>query len=174
MSHDSPTIRRHFDVHAEVTLRLDAWRQPEGEYGGDHVFYAETVNIPLPSTGGLKVHITVDPAQAQELAGVVLPTLRLIRVRHKVVRSSKIYRTLNAGEYGPDMPGKFIAAYPGDRARFERMLAVLDPVLMRLRVRGVKPGPWPLNRHVTPMATEAQAGTSDLASYCEVRSYRFS
>jgi hypothetical protein len=175
MAQDPITVRRRFDPHSEPTLILDVWRQPQSEYGGDHPFYAETVNIPLPSIGGFKLHITVRPEQAEELASVVLPTLRLINVRHKVVRNLEIYRSLNAREWGDDMPGKFIAVYPGDvRARFDRVLAVLDPVLLRLRARGVEPGPRPLNRHVTPMAQEARAGTSGMATYCEVGSYRFS
>ena len=150
------------------------WGQPLGEYS-DSGYFVETANIRLPSVGGFKVHITIDAGHADELARVVLPTLRLINVHHKIVVNLEAYETFNARVLGDDLPGKFITAYPGDsRARFDRLFDVLDPALFRLRQRGARPGPWPVNRQVTPRGPEARAGTSGLASFCEVRSYAVS
>lgn len=147
------------------------WGQPASEYD-ESGYFVETCTIKLPSTGGYKVHITVDLDHADELARVVLPTLRLIHVHHKIACNLEAYEMFNDRVLNDALPGKFITAYPGDtRARFDRMMNTLDPVLHRLRQRGVMPGPWPLNRQTTPMALECRAGTSGLASYVEVDDY---
>ena len=46
----------------------------------------------------------------------------------------------------------------------QRIINVIDPVLTRLRQRGVEPGPWPMNRQANDTVPEEQVGDSGMIS----------
>ncbi len=70
--------------------------QPEDEY---EVFmpFAETL-LKCGQVGGFKLHVSVDPDHADRLARVILATLRLLHVHHKVVLPGLFYRNMNNGD----------------------------------------------------------------------------
>jgi hypothetical protein len=136
----------------------DIYGQPSDEYEMFMpIFFAET-RIKSGQVGGFKLHVTVDVADADRLARVVLPTLRLLHVHHKVVLPGEFYRTMNRG----DERGKFITIYPGGAASSQRIVDAIDPVLLRLRSQGVRPGPIPTTRQSRHKEAEIQIGRSGM------------
>jgi hypothetical protein len=95
--------------------------------------------------GGCKIHVSVAEKSADTLmvANFVLPELRRLRVRHKIVRTFDEYESLNRG----DQRGKFITIYTRNPADRDRVKVAIDPELLRYRqVLGVRPGPQVMDR----------------------------
>lgn len=134
------------------------WGQPPGEYLPTlGTIFDETVTIPLTHLAGFKLHISVDPADADALARVALPTLRLLHVHHKVVRSGALYTQMNLGS----QRGKFITIYPGPVRPAQRVVDTLDPTLA---ARGFRPGPVPTTRQSDHRTYEIRVGDSGMIS----------
>ena len=122
--------------------------QPEREY---QLFmpFAET-RLKCGQIGGFKLHVTVDTDDADRLARVILPELRLLRAHHKVVLAAGFYRQMSNG----DQRGKFITVYAGAAASAQRVADAIDPALC-WPIGMVHPGPlsatspdnsWPMTR----------------------------
>jgi len=142
----------------------DLYGQPSDEY---EVFmpFAETL-LKCGQVGGFKLHVSVDPDHADRLARVILATLRLLHVHHKVVLPGLFYRNMNNG----DQRGKFITVYSGASA--QRVVDTIDPVLLRLRSQGVRPGPAPTTRQSRHTEAEIRVGQSGMIYTYFADSYR--
>ena len=93
---------------APTTFHL--YGQPDEEYDIFVPWFAET-KIKTPHRSGWKLHITVSTQHHVRLAGVILPTLRLLHTHHKVVLPGQ-YPVFNESPQG----GKFITVYAGPEA----------------------------------------------------------
>jgi hypothetical protein len=141
-----------------MSISTGPWGQPTGEYlPTPRTPFDETVTIPLTDLVGFKLHISAHPDDADVLARVVLPTLRVLHVHHKVVRSEAAYVRLNVGS----QRGKFITIYPGPARSAQRVLDTLDPTLV---ARGFRPGPVPTTRQSGHREHEIRVGDSGLVS----------
>lgn len=141
----------------------------DGPYGQplrDYAFrseslFAESMRPRQKPAGGLKVHLSVAEEDVFPAAQVLLPTLRLVEVHHKVVRTPALYAALNAG----DQRGKFITVYSGDFEPTLNLLTHIDPVLQGLRSAGIRPGPLPLSRQSRHTQLENRFGRSGMVSF---------
>jgi len=105
---------------------MSYWSQPPDEYEPvPGTIFVESKNIPLRSLVGFKIHISVDPIDVRRCAELVLPTLRLTYLHHKVVGDDERYRRMNK----TDQRGKFITVYPGPAVFAQRVLDWIDPLL---------------------------------------------
>lgn len=140
--------------------------QPSNEY---EVFipFAETI-LKCAQQGGFKLHVSVATDNADSLARVILPTLRLLHVHHKVVLPGMFYRNMNNG----DQRGKFITVYAGMAAAAQRVVDVIDPVLCRLIAEGIRPGPVPTTRQSNHREAEIRVGRSGMISTYYADNYR--
>jgi hypothetical protein len=140
--------------------------QPAEEY---ELFipFAET-RLKCGQLGGFKLHVTVDTDHADRLARVILPTLRILHVHHKVVLPGEFYRQMNNG----DQRGKFITVYAGANASAQRVVDTIDPVLLRLCSQGVRPGPAPTTRQSHHTETEIRIGQSGMIHTYWADNYR--
>jgi len=119
-----------------------------------------------PHAGGYKLHISVDPADAERVARAALPRLQSLRVSHKVVYPLSAYGTMNGGE----QRGKFITIYAGPmQPSFARVADALDASFQDMRARA---GPPALDRLAGHACAEQSYGQSGLLSYVIVASYR--
>jgi hypothetical protein len=119
-----------------------------------------------PYPGGYKLHVSVDPDDADRVARAVLPQLQSMRVSHKVVYPLGAYGTMNAGE----QRGKFITIYAGPMQQGFAMVAdTLDVSLLSMSAR---PGPQALDRQCGHAQAEQSYGRSGLLSFVIVASYR--
>lgn len=132
--------------------------QPDDEY---EVFlpFAETF-VKTPYRSGYKLHVTVSTEHHVRLAHVILATLRLLHTHHKVVLPG-LYANFNAGEQA----GKFITVYAGPLGPARRIIDTIDPVLLRLRRSGVRPGPTPMNRQTGHALPEEHVGHSGMITW---------
>ena len=134
------------------------WEQPAGEYVWmPGTIFVVSATIPLAYRSGFKLHISVLRDDADPLARLALPTLRLLHVHHKVVRSQAEYERMCQGF----QRGKFVTVYPGPAPAAQRVVDTLDQTLTARRFR---PGPVPTtrqSRHTTP---EIRVGSSGLFS----------
>jgi hypothetical protein len=132
--------------------------QPDNEYA---VFlpFAETL-VKTPHRSGYKLHVTVSTQHHDQLARVILPTLRLLHTHHKVVLPG-FYERFNSGLQA----GKFITVYAGPDGPTRRIVETLDPVLARLRQNGIQPGPTPMNRQLNYAEPEEYVGTSGMMTW---------
>jgi RHS repeat-associated protein len=104
------------------------------------IFNQYAAKKPIP-VAGYKMHISVQPHQADIVARVVLHKLREMDVHHKVV--SDISALRNMGE----QQGKFITIYAADAKEAAAIVKAIDPTLATLRDKGlVEPGPSSLVR----------------------------
>ncbi|HET6520686.1 MAG TPA: hypothetical protein VFG47_12840 [Geminicoccaceae bacterium] len=124
--------------------------------------FSMSLAIPLAHRSGFKLHVSVDPADADELARLVLPTLRLLHVHHKVVQSQELYQWLSSRS----QRGKFITVYPGPAGPAQRVVDTLDPTLVARRFRR---GPVPATRQSGHTTHEVRVGQSGMIScyWCE-------
>jgi hypothetical protein len=132
--------------------------QPPGDYEIFFPTFAETL-IKCPYRSGWKLHITVSTQHYVQLAGLILPRLRLLHTHHKMVLPGA-YPAFNQGSQG----GKFITVYAGPDGPAQRIINVIDPVLTRLRLSGIQPGPWPMNRQANHTVPEEAVGESVMIS----------
>ena len=139
--------------------------QPDNEY---EVFlpFAETF-VKTRHQSGYKLHVTVSTEHHAELANVILATLRLLHTHHKVVLPG-LYANFNMGEQA----GKFITVYAGPEAPARRIVDTIDPVLMRLRQNGIRPGPTPMNRQTGHDRPEEFVGTSRMITWLWLENLR--
>ncbi len=151
---------------------MSCYGQPAGAYrtqglrqGGDtlRVWLPRTIfmewNHPLLYTSGWKFHISVDPADADRLARLALPTLRMIDVHHKVIGPWVDYERFNRES---NQRGKFITVYPGpSQGAAQRVLDVLDTTC---RQHGFIPGPLPSVRRTGFASHEIPIGESGMFS----------
>jgi hypothetical protein len=117
--------------------------------------------------GGYKLHVSVEPAEAELAAGLVLPFLReRLNVFHKIASGPVQYGRLNAGR----QRGKFITIYAGPLVHgFAKVVNALDPFLAQAHLR---PGPRPLARLArVPGTEENRIGLSGLLSYVAVADF---
>jgi hypothetical protein len=144
-------------ARAPTTTHL--YGQPDSEY---EVFlpFGETL-VKTPHRSGHKLHVTVSLQHHQQLAAVILPTLRLLHTHHKVILPG-LY--VNHGS-GP-LAGKFITVYAGPPLAARRVIETIDPVLARLRYQeGVQPGPTPTNRQTGHTEHEEFVGNSGMITW---------
>jgi hypothetical protein len=107
--------------------------------------FQEWIRVDAPAGGGCKIHASVIEQSVDTLmvANFVLPQLRRLRVRHKIVRCFDEYESLNRG----DQRGKFITIYTRNPAERDQVRNAIDPELQRYRrVLGVRPGPRVIDR----------------------------
>jgi hypothetical protein len=110
-------------------------------------------------TSGWKIHISVDPADADRLARLALPKLRGIQVHHKVIGPWVDYERFNRDS---NQRGKFITVYPGpSHGAAQQVLDVLDAAC---REHGFKPGPLPSVRKTGFATHEIPIGESGMFS----------
>ncbi|MCW5747622.1 MAG: hypothetical protein KIT36_15655 [Alphaproteobacteria bacterium] len=142
--------------------------QPSDEY---ELFmpFAETC-LKSQHEGGFKLHVTVATEHADPLARVILPTLRLLHTHHKVVLPGEFYARLNGG----DQRGKFITIYAGPAMPAQRVVDTIDPVLLRLRAEGLRPGPVPTTRQSHHTEGELRIGRSGMIRTYWADNYRTS
>jgi hypothetical protein len=119
-----------------------------------------------PFEGGYKLHLSVDPEDAERVARHVLPVLQHLRMDHKVVFPVAAYMAMNEGE----QRGKFITVYPGPGfASFASLVGSIDRLLIAVAAR---PGPRPLRRLAGNAMSETAVGKSGLLYGVIVESYR--
>jgi hypothetical protein len=144
-------------ARAPTTTHL--YGQPDNEY---EVFlpFAETL-VKTPHRSGHKLHITVSLQHHQQLARVILPTLRLLYTHHKVILPN-FYANYGSGP----LAGKFITVYAGPPQAAQRIIETIDPVLARLRQQDrVQPGPTPTNRQTGHADPEEFVGNSGMITW---------
>jgi hypothetical protein len=156
---------------------MDVYGQPLGYLGYDvidsvvFVYWMPVLRVTgsvvqHPFTGGYKVHISVDLADADRVARSVLPILQEMSFSHKIVQSLSAYASMNAG----DQRGKFITIYVGQfMYRFLELVHRLDPVLVEI---GAVPGPHAMDRLAEHLRPEQRIGLSGLLTYVTVADYR--
>ena len=113
-----------------------------------------------PHRSGYKLHVTVTTQHHEQLAEVILATLRLLYTHHKVVLP-RLYANFNAGLQA----GKFITVYAGPAEATRRIVDTIDPVLARLRRDGILPGPTPMNRQLNHSVAEEFVGESGMLTW---------
>jgi hypothetical protein len=119
-----------------------------------------------PFQQGYKVHVSVDPGDADRVARAALPVLQQLTMSHKVVFPLSAYQRMNQG----NQRGKFITIYPGPVLEsFTRLVNRLDPVLAGLNAR---PGPTPLDRQAGHTQEERRIGLSRMLSYIVSTNYQ--
>jgi hypothetical protein len=119
------------------------------------VFWRGELRFPL----GWKLHISVRDADADRLARLALPTLRLMNVYHKVIAPWEDYAAFNRDS---QQRGKFITVYPGpDPNTAQRVLDTLDALFRR---EGFVPGPLPSVRRTGHTTHEVPVGQSGMFS----------
>jgi hypothetical protein len=132
------------DIKRPPAIRTDEiYATIDDGYGPSGVFQ-EWVGVDAPG-GGCKIHVSVAEKSVDALmvATFVLPELRRLRVRHKIVRTFDGYASLNRG----DQRGKFITIYTSGPVDRDRVKVAIDPELLRYRqVLGVRPGPRVIDR----------------------------
>ncbi len=137
---------------------LGPYGQPPGEYAiMPGTIFLQSITIPLSYLSGFKLHISVHEEDADRLARLALPTLRLLQAHHKVVRDLDAYRRMQAG----NQRGKFITVYPGPAQRAQRVVDTLDPVLVSNAFRR---GPVPTTRQSNHQTAEIRVGGSGMIS----------
>jgi len=140
----------------EIYGTLDDGYAPSG-------VFQEWVGVDAPP-GGCKIHLTVieRAVDALMVANFVLPELRRLQVRHKVIRTFNGYESLNRGA----QKGKFITIYAGSTAERDRVKTAIDPELTRYRqVLGVRPGPPVADRTTGHGTLEMPLGTSGFLTW---------
>ena len=119
-----------------------------------------------PFERGYKVHVSVDPGDAERVAQHLLPAVQRLRLDHKVVHPVSTYVRMNGGE----QKGKFVTLYPGPVLEgFTALVGALDPLLLEINA---KPGPQPMERLSGHAIPEKAVGSSGLLYYVTVASYR--
>jgi len=119
-----------------------------------------------PYNNGYKVHVSVDPGDADRVARRLLPELQSMDLDHKVVYSLSDYIAMNAS----DQQGKFITIYPGPFMEgFTRLIGAIDPILAGMNAR---PGPHPSERQSGHTQLERRIGRCGLLYYVISRNYR--
>lgn len=132
------------DIRTPSAIRTDEiYATFDDNYMPSGVFQ-EWYRVDAPP-GGCKIHVSAAEKSVDALmvATFVLPELRRLRVRHKIVRNFDEYRSLNRG----DQRGKFITIYARSLVDRDRVKTAIDPELLRYRqVLGVHPGPQVMDR----------------------------
>jgi len=75
---------------------------------------------------GWKLHVSATPFSAVEVLEAALDVLLIEGARFKVVKSTELLRSLNAGQFGLSQIGKFITVYPSDSADAVAVAVKLD------------------------------------------------
>jgi hypothetical protein len=75
---------------------------------------------------GWKVHVSATPFSAVEVLEAALDVLLMEGARFKVVKSTELLRSLNAGQFGLTQIGKFITVYPSSSAEAVAVAVKLD------------------------------------------------
>lgn len=156
---------------------MSCYDQPLGQHGYDviesplHAYWMPVLDVQgnrciHPFDGGYKVHVSVDPSDADRVARRILPELQAWALDHKVYHDVATYRAQNEG----DQKGKFITIYPGPVLEgFTRLVNRLDPILLGMKAM---PGPAPRARLKNHAETEQRIGLSGLLFYVTVLNYR--
>ena len=122
--------------------------------------------IQHPFVGGIKIHVSADPADADRIAGALLPLLQARKVSHKVVYPLEEYERMNTGP----QRGKFITVYPGPVPHsVSDLLVAMDTMLEAMKAR---PGLQPLDRQAGHQRPEPRFGRSGLITAVNVADYR--
>ena len=159
---------------------MSCYGQPAGEYHTQGLRQASD-GIPawLPGSvfmewnhtllfqNGWKIHVSVDAADAERLAHLALPTLRMMQSHHKVIGPWVDYERFNRESR---QRGKFITVYPGPSVdAAQRVLDVLDTACRR---HGFTPGPLPSVRKTNHSTYEIPIGVSGMFSCLWSDDYR--
>jgi hypothetical protein len=163
--------------HWESTHIMDAYGQKIGKDGYDLIdsmiflYWMPVVkvvdrDVEHPYPGGYKLHISVDPDQAGDVAKAILPRLQARKLSHKVIYPVSEYIKINKTK----QRGKFITIYAGPffETRAE-LVKEIDPMLVAMRA---KPGPQSMDRLSNYEKAELRAGSSGLISFVMTDSYR--
>ncbi len=161
--------------HGEIAMQV--YGQPTGPRGYDIVdspiflywmpvlrVRGRSVEHPFP--GGYKVHVSIDPSDAERVARTVLPMLQMEGLSHKVVYPLSTYTAMN----GEEQRGKFITVYAGPLVHgLAGLVTGIDPMLKSMQA---VPGPLPLDRQSGHSQPETRIGLSGTLSYVVVPDYR--
>jgi hypothetical protein len=117
-------------------------------------------NHKLSHPNGWKLHISVHPDDADQLAWLALPMLQFLEAHHKVIGPWVDYETFNRES---KQRGKFITVYSGPSVpTTQKVLDWLEP---EFKARRFKPGPVPADRDRSHTIPEKPIGTSGLFFY---------
>ncbi|MET0527138.1 MAG: hypothetical protein ABW003_02120 [Microvirga sp.] len=132
------------------------------QWGPGSQSYQKMADVGFP--GGYKMHLSAHLDDAEQVAGLVLPLLRDMKIHHKIVTSPHNYERLNSGK----QQGKFITIYCGPSMdTFLSIVKNLDPLLMMSRTR---PGPQPSIR--IGGGLETRIGTTGHLTYFAIDDFR--
>lgn len=109
--------------HEQMIRRIDQERHSSEGYEFDRFFlgYIKTAIRPQ----GFKLHVSATDKNAPEIAGIVLPVLREMRVNHKVVRTVEDYIMIATGV----QRGKFITIFPDSDQQAAEIAKKIDSLL---------------------------------------------
>ena len=152
---------------------LSIYGQDPGEYkaaaeedksGPIPVWLPKTIfmewNHRLLYPNGWKLHISVHPDDAEQLARIALPMLQFMQAHHKVIAPWIDYEQFNNRS---EQRGKFITIYPGPSVPMRQKL--LDWLEPKFKASRFKPGPVPGDRDRLHTIPEQPIGTSGLFFY---------
>src|SRR5262245_21754534 len=82
----------------------------------DELFSHQSFGAGAVVPQGWKLHVSATPFSAVEVLEAALEVLLMEGVRFKVVKSTELLRSLNAGQFGLPQIGKFVTVYPSNSA----------------------------------------------------------
>jgi hypothetical protein len=94
----------------------------------DEIFSHQSFGTGPALPQGWKLHVSATPFSAVEVLEAALEVLLMEGARFKVVKSTELLRSLNAGQFGLSQIGKFITVYPSDNAGAVALAIKLDEV----------------------------------------------
>lgn len=111
------------DVHEQMIRRIQKEMRSSEGYEFDR-FYLGYIKTPIRPQG-FKLHVSATDRNAAEIAGIVLPLLREMRVNHKVVRTVNEYVMIATGS----QRGKFITIFPDSDRQAAEIAQRIDSLL---------------------------------------------
>jgi hypothetical protein len=164
-----PLFRVDLPIDEDPIRRVIDRRIPWAIHG--EVFSQQSFGAgPWPDQGW-KLHVSATPMSAVAVLDAALDVLFAEGVRFKVVGSTGLLQTLNAGYFGPSQIGKFITVYPSDDAQAVRLALKLDEATRGLRGpriptdRPLRPGSLVHYRYgAMVQRPEARTGGDDAAT----------
>jgi hypothetical protein len=113
----SPKVVENFDRYSEDLM------QKKGYYTGGTAFAQWGEGADLPDQGW-KLHVSLAPEHASEIADAVLPQLRKMNVTHKVAHSLGDF-----SRWEGTQAGKFITIYPHNEQEARQLSKIFSEVL---------------------------------------------
>lgn len=109
--------------HEQMIQRIETTGKSAEGYEFDRIFLGFIIKPIRPQ--GFKLHVSATAGNAAEIAGIVLPVLREMRVNHKFVRRVDDYRMVATG----GNRGKFITIYPDSDSHASEIAMKIDSLL---------------------------------------------